>query len=380
MAMGTRNKRERQETMWYAGELPKGPGHPFYARLNAILDKAGFDEYCEKVCAPYYADGIGLQSLAAGQYFQAMLIGFFEGLDSERGMAWRAADSLALQEYLSIAMDEEPLDHSTLSRTRRLLGGEAHQAVFDWVLNKLAKSGLVKGKTIGVESTTLEANAAMKSIERRDTRKSYVAYLQGLAEAEGIDPKDAEAVRRMDRKRKMKMSNEDWQNPNDPDAEITKMKDGHTALAYKAENAVDMETTAIVAVTVHGGAAADSATVRAMVVEAGSVVAELLDRATDAGAYKVNANGLEAVVADKGYHSNDVLVELTAKLGVRTYIAEPARGKRKWDGKEAEKNAVYANRRRVKRKCGKAFQRGRGEKVEKNFAHQFDTGGMDRPM
>lgn len=378
MAMGTRKKRERQESLWYAGELPRGPGHPFYTRLNAILDKAGFDGHCEKACAPYYAARIGRPSLAPGQYFRALLIGFFEGLDSERGIAWRAADSLALREYLSIGMDEAPLDHSTLSRTRRLLGEEVHQAVFDWVLKKLAKSGLVRGKTIGVDSTTLEANAAMKSIERRDTGESYVTYLQRLAEAEGIDPKDAEAVRRMDRKRKKKMSNEDWQNPNDPQAEITKMKDGHTALAYKVENAVDMETSAILAVTAHGGAAADTATIRETVVEAGAAVAELIDQPTGDGDYKVNANGLEGVVGDKGYHSNDVLVELTVSLGVRTYIAEPKRGKRKWAGKEAEKKAVYANRRRVKGKCGKAFQRGRGEKVEKNFAHQFDTGGMDR--
>jgi transposase len=377
MAMGTRKKRERQEPLWYRAELPAAPGHPFSTRLNEVLDKAGFDGFCERSCAGFYHAKLGRPSLAPGLYFRILMIGFFEGLDSERGIAWRLADSLTLRQFLSIGLDENTPDHVTISRTRRLIDGETHQLIFSWVLERLAQDGLVKGKTIGVDSTTLEANAAMKSIVRRDTGESYNAYLKRLAESEGVDATDGAALRRMDRKRKKKTSNEDWESPSDGEAEITKLKDGRTALAYKAENAVDMETGAIVAVTTHGGAAADTATVKETVIEAGVAVAELITTNPPEGKYAVHAGGVEEVVADKGYHSNEAVVGLS-ELKVRTYIAEPDRGGRKWEGKQTEKEAVYGNRRRIRGKRGKQMQRQRGEKIERNFAHQFDTGGMDR--
>jgi len=282
-----------------------------------------------------------------------------------------------LRQFLCIALDEKTPDHVTISRTRRLIDGETHQNIFRWVLERLAQAGLIKGKTIGVDSTTLEANAAMKSIVRRDTGESYMTYLKRLAEAEGIEAKDAAALLRMDRKRKKKSSNEDWQSPVDGDAEITKLKDGRTALAYKAENAVDMETGAIVAVTTHSGAAGDTTTVIESMIEAGLAVADLIAEKTPEGKYEVHPEGVQEVVADKGYHSNDVLVGM-AELEVRSYIAEPDRGSRNWDGKEAEQAAVYGNRRRVKGDRGKRMQRQRGERIERNFAHQFDTGGLDR--
>ena len=241
----------------------------------------------------------------------------------------------------------------------------------------LADRGLLKGQRIAIDATTLEANAAMKSIVRRDSGESYNEYLKRVAAAEGVETTDAASLRRMDRKRKKKTSNEDWASPSDAEAEITKLKDGRTALAYKAENAVDMETGAIVAVTTHGGAAADTATVEDTVIEAGVAVASLVAETTPEGNYPVHPDGVKEVVADKGYHSNDVAVALR-DLEVRTYIAEPERGERNWNGKAAEKEAVYANRRRVRGEHGKHLQRGRGEKIERNFAHQFDTGGMDR--
>ncbi len=375
--MGTRKKRERQEGLWYGGELPTAPGHPFYKRLNEVLDNAGFDAFCESRCTEFCHQKLGRPSLVPGLYFRIMMIGFFEGLDSERGIAWRLADSLTLREFLCIGLDEKTPDHVTISRTRRLIDAETHQRIFSWVLERLAQGGLIKGKTIGVDSTTLEANAAMKSIVRRDTGEDYNAYLKRLAEAEGIDAKDPAALRRMDRKRAKKTSNEDWKSPNDEEAEITKLKDGRTALAYKAENAVDMETGAIVAVTTHGGAAADTATVEATVIEAGIAVAGLIAEETPTGQSVVHYGGVEEVVADKGYHSNAVAVGL-AELGVRTYVAEPERGARDWEGKQAEKEAVYANRRRIEGERGKRLQRQRGERIERNFAHQFDTGGLDR--
>lgn len=377
MAMGTRKKRERQEPLWYRSELPAAPGHPFYSRLNEVLEKAGFDRFCEDRCAGFYHAKLGRPSLAPGLYFRIMMIGFFEGLDSERGIAWRMADSLTLRQFLSIGLDENTPDHVTISRTRRLIGGETHQFIFTWVLEQLAQEGLIQGKTIGVDSTTLEANAAMKSIVRRDTGENYNAYLKRVAEAEGASATDTAALRRMDRKRKKKASNEDWESPSDGEAEITKLKDGRTALAYKAENAVDMETGAIVAVTTHGGAAADTVTVKETVIEAGVTVADLLTADPPDGNYAMHPGGVEEVVADKGYHSNEVAVVL-AELELRTYIAEPDRGTRNWEGKEAEKEAVYGNRRRIRGERGKRLQRQRGEKIERNFAHQFDTGGMDR--
>src|SRR5215472_2544001 len=276
MAMGTRKSRQRQEDLWYGGELPTAPGHPFYKRLNEVLDTR-FDEFCESECSRFYHNKLGRPSLPPGQYFRLMLIGFFEGLDSERGIAWRVADSLTLRQFLGIGLDEPTPDHVTISRTRRLIAAETHQTIFSWVLERLAEAGLIRGKTIGVDSTTLEANAAMKSIVRRDTGESYTAYLKRLAEAEGLENADAEALRRMDRKRRKRMSNEDWKSPADEQAEITRLKDGRTGLAYKAENAVDMDSGAIVAVTTHGGAEADTATIQETVIEAGVAVAEVLE-------------------------------------------------------------------------------------------------------
>jgi transposase len=369
--------RERQEGLWYGGELATAPGHPFYKRLNEVLDQAKFDRFCEKSCAGFYHQRLGRPSLPPGQYFRIMMIGFFEGLDSERGIAWRLADSLTLRQFLSVGLDEKTPDHVTISRTRRLIPAATHQRIFSFVLEQLAQAGLIKGKTIGVDSTTLEANAAMKSIVRRDTGESYMAYLKRLAEAEGIDAPTAATLLRMDRKRKKKTSNEDWQSPSDEEAEITKLKDGRTALAFKAENAVDMETGAIVAVTTHGGAAADTTTIQETVIEAAIAVAELIAEPTPEGENGVHPDGVQEVVADKGYHSNEVVLGLD-ELELRTYIAEPDRGRRNWIGKAAEKAAVYGNRRRIQGDRGKGLQRRRGERIERNFAHQFDTGGLDR--
>jgi transposase len=371
MAMGTRKKRERQEPLWYRGELPEAPGHPFYKRLNELLEREAFDKFCEERCRRFYHEKLGRPSLAPSQYFRLMMIGFFEGIDSERGIAWRVADSLTLRQFLRIELDERTPDHVTISRTRRLIDETTHQEVFAWVLKRLARGGLMKGKTIGIDSTTLEANAAMKSIVRRDTEESYTGYLKRLAATEGVDAEDAAALRRMDRKRSKRMSNTEWVNPHDVEAEIARLKDGRTALAYKAEQAVDMETGAIVAVTTHGGAMGDTESIVETVPEAAQAIAEQIVEP------RVNFAGVEEVVADKGYHSNAV-VRTVADWGLRSYIAEPERGARKWEGRLAEQVAVYGNRRRIRGERGKRLQARRGERLERNFAHQFDTGGMAR--
>lgn len=371
MAMGTRKHRERQEQLWYLSELPEPPGHPFYQRLNEVLDRDGFDHFCERRCHGFYHQKLGRPSLPPGMYFRLMMIGFFEGLDSERGIAWRVADSLVLRQFLGIGLDERTPDHVTISRTRRLIDEATHQEVFSWVLKRLARRGVLKGKTIGIDSTTLEANAAMKSIVRRDTQESYTEYLQRLAQAEGIAEPDAAALRRTDRKRAKRMSNEEWVNPHDEQAEITRLKDGRTALAYKAEQAVDMDSGAIVAVTTHGGAVADTESARETVAEAGLAVAQQMSESA------VHAEGIQEIVADRGYHSNEVL-RTVKEWGLRSYIAEPERGMRNWKGRAAEQAAVYGNRRRIRGQRGKRLQAARGERIERNFAHQFDTGGLAR--
>src|SRR5450631_352827 len=241
------------------------------------------------------------------------------------------ADSLSRRKFLSYGLEEATPDHVTISRTRRLLDEETHQAVFTFVLTEVARRGLLKGKTIGIDATTLEANAAMRSIVRRDTGESYLEYLRKLAKEAGIDPNDDDAVRRMDRKRKKKTANEEWVNPHDPDAEVTKMKDGTTHLAYKAEQAVDLDTGVIVAITTHGGATGDSESVRETLPAAGYAVAEQIDTPTAQGSYRVNEQGLCEVVADKGYHSGAGLAEMSQS--VRTYVSVPQQPRRNWKGK-----------------------------------------------
>ena len=373
--MGNRQQRHKQEQLFYASEQVETPGHPFYERLNRVLDGAGFDEFCEKECAKFYHSKLGRPSMAPGIYFRTLLIGFFEGIGSERGIAWRVADSLSLRRFLKYSLNEATPDHVTISRTRRLLDEQTHQAVFAFVLGEVAKRGLLKGKTIGIDATTLEANAAMKSITRRDTGESYMEYLRRLAKEAGIEASDEE-LRRADRKRKKKACNEEWENPHDPDAEVTKMKDGTTHLAYKAEQAVDLDTGAIVAITTHGGATGDSKSMEATLPEAGLAIANQIDTATASGQYKVHPQGLQEVVTDKGYHSDSSLEDLAA-MDVRSYVPAPAQ-KRNWDGKPESKATFEANQRRVTGERGKKLLKRRGEFLERPFAHQYETGGLRR--
>jgi transposase len=375
MAMGTRKDQEQQEEMWIPqASLAKGASHPFYQRLNQLLEESRFDAFVEGRCWRFYAKKRGRPSLAPGVYFRLLLIGYFEGIDSERGMAWRANDSLALRRFLRVGLDEAPPDHSTISRTRRLIDLETHREVFTWVLGVLAEKGLLKGQTLGIDATTLEANAALRTIVRRDTGEGYQEFLQRLAQASGIKTPTREQLARLDRKRPHKGSNEEWEHPHDPDARITKMKDGRTHLAHKVEHAVDFSSGAVVAVTVQPADAGDTATGRETVGEAGEQIAMV------AGGEKgeaVNPEGPKEVVLDKGYHSNEVLTEL-ADWQVRSYCSEPDRGRRRWEGKKKEQAAVYANRRRIRGERGKRLLRQRGEKVERSFAHLYETGGMRR--
>jgi transposase len=375
MAMGTRDK-ERQEPLWVAAtSVARSPGHPFYEALNRMLDEAEFDEFVEEQCAPFYAERMGRPSLPPAVYFRMQLIGYFEGIDSERGIAWRVADSLALREFLGYEVQQRTPDHSTISRNRRLIDLETHREVFIWVLRILAEQGLLEGKTLGVDSTTLEANAALRSIVRRDTGEAYEEFLTALAQESGIETPTRQDLAKLDRKRKGKGSNDDWKNPHDPDATITKMKDGRTHLAHKAEHVVDMSYGAVVAVTVGSAIAGDTQTVQGTLQQAVENLVAV--REQDVVANKLADPLVMELVADKGYHSNDVLTDLQT-LGIRSYISEPDRGKRNWKGKPAAKKATYENRRRMRRAKGRALQRQRGELLERPVAHCYNRGGTRR--
>jgi transposase len=305
-----------------------------------------------------------------------LLIGYFEGIDSERGIAWRCSDSLALRTFLGCSLTETTPDHSSLSVIRNRIDLETHREIFTWVLTALADAKLLKGKTVGIDATTLEANAAMRSIVRNDTGDSYDEFLTKLAQASGIATPTREDLARIDKKRKNKASNDDWHSPDDPDAKITKMKDGTTHLAHKAEHAVDLQTGAIVSVTLQPADRDDHQSLETTLEETFETLLDVCEQGLD-------VELPQEVVTDKGYHSNDVCTDLES-MGVRGYVSEPDRGRRVWTDpktgqvKAAQRDAVYANRRRIRGKRGKSLMRKRGELLERPFAHCYETGGMRR--
>jgi transposase len=375
MAMG-RRKTDRQDGLFItADNLPKSQGHPFYQALNRLLAEAGFDRWIEARCEPFYeqVETRGQRSIPPGTYFRMLLVGYFEGIDSQRGIAWRCADSLSLRQFLGLTLEENSPDHSTLSITRRRLPAEVFAEVFQFVLKIAAEKKLLSGKTVGVDSTTLEADAAMKSIVRRDTGENWKAYVTRLMHEEGVIAKDEEPTdedaRRFDRNRKdKKVSNDEWVSPTDPDAKITKMKDGTTHLAYKAEHVVDLDSDLILAAEIRPTTDADTQTLADSVLKAEENLQAI-------GA----ETSIEEVVADKGYHAAGTL-ELCDSLDLRTYIPEPKR-KSDWDWTERtseQRRAVHGNRQRVRRDKGKQLQRRRSELCERSFAHVCETGGMRR--
>lgn len=368
MALGRR--RGVQAEVWIpVQEIPRSPGHPFYLRLNQLLAEAGFDSFVEQLCKPYYAEH-GRPSIPPGIYFRMLVVGYFEGINAQRAIAWRCSDSLSLREFLGFGPTGETPDHSSLTVIRQRLPLEVHEQVFTFILRIAREKGLLKGKTIAVDSTTLEANAAMKSIVRKDSGEEWKDYLKRLAQEAGIKNPTQEEARRHDRRRRgKKVSNQDWESPSDPDSRIARMKDGTTHLAYKAEHAVDVESNLVVAAVIHHADQADHQTL-AETVAAAQVYAE------EAGV----TEPAREVVADKGYHASETLTDFAA-AGLRTYIPEPKLrgGRRRWTNKtEAQKRAVLSNRRRVRGERGKRLSRQRSEKSERSIAHTCETGGGRR--
>jgi transposase len=366
-----RRKESQDQDLWIATDkLAQAPGHVFYCKLNGLLAEHGFDRFVEDLCLPFYEPtGSGRPSVPPGIYFRMLFVGYFEGIDSQRGIAWRCEDSLSLREFLSIPLTQPTPDHSTLTGTRRRLPPEIYEQVFRFVLELAAKKKLLSRKAVAVDSTTLEANAAMKSIVRKDTGEAYKQYLTKLAHEAGIDDPSDEDLRRFDRRRKDKTtSNDDWQSPSDPDSQIMKMKDGRTHLAYKAEHVVDVESELLLHAAIHPATAGDAETLVDNV-----LLAETNLQAID------SSMTVKEVITEKGYHKGSTL-ELCEDLGLRTYIPEPRRphGSRWIDKPEKIRRAVINNRERMSRSKGRIYQRLRSERVERSFAHVCDTGGSRR--
>ena len=370
MAMSEQGERQG-DLMVSWSEMPRSPGHVFYDRLQSVLIEGGFDGFAEASCRPYYAAWMGAPSVPPGRYFRMHLVGYFEGIDSERGLEWRCSDSFSLREFLRLESRDRVPDHSWLSKTRTRLPHEVHAAVFDWVLALIAEAGLVKGDRIGVDASTMEANAALRNIVRRDTGEGYREMLEHLAQESGIETPTAEDLARLDRKRKgKKLSNQDWVSRSDPEARIAKMKDGTTHLAYKPEHAVDLDTGAVLAAELHLADQGDTKTI-----EKTLVVAEEKLAAVGAGP---SAEEPAQCVADKGYHSRAVLKELDDGPW-KTRIAEPKqKGFSRWHGDEAARRAVINNRTRLLSGVAKDAFKLRAEIVERSFAHILDRGGMRR--
>jgi transposase len=371
MAMRRETEVQGDLVMTWA-EMPRSPGHAFYDRLQKLLNEAGFDAFVEASCKPYYAPRMGAPSLPPGRYFRMHMVGYFEGLDSERGIVWRCSDSYSLRDFLRLANRDKVPDHSWLSKTRSRLPHEVHEKVFGWALNLVAERGLVKGERIGVDGSTMEANAALRTIVRRDSGETYREMLTRMAKESGVETPTIDDLVRLDRKRKgKKLSNEDWTSKTDPGAKIAKMKDGSTHMAYKPEHAVDLDTGVIVAAPIHPADAGDTATLAPTLDEAHQNLAALGLAPTPADACEL--------VADKGYHSREGLKDFDGGPW-KTRIAEPkpCNGYLRWRGDEAARHAVYANRARLKSGVGRDAMRRRGEMVERSFAHVLDRGGMRR--
>jgi len=386
--------------MWIAqSDIQRGAGHRFYEKLNELLREAGFDRRVEQLCAPYFdADHTpGRRSIAPGVYFRMHLIGYFEGIESERGIEWRCADSLSLRDFLGLELTERVPDHSTLSRMRMRLPLEVHQQAFVLILGIVERKGLLRGRVSGVDSTFLRADASMKTIVRRDTKESYPQFVKRLAEENGMENPTEEEARRFDRSRAGKrISNEEWESRTDGDARVAKLKDGRTRLAYKSEHVVDLETGALVGVSVHKADCADTETLQETLADAEENLRGARnvgteknkdddcdsdgDRTPEDGASGEATDAQRAVVADKGYNKAVLLRQLKEK-GYRTYIPERRqKGKRRWTDKGGRDTAAafYGNRARVQRKKGRGLQRKRGELLERTFAHICETGGARR--
>jgi transposase len=368
MAMG-----RKQAQPCLLDTAPKTQGHPFYQTLEQILSQHDFDGFVEQCCRKFYSRRLGRHSTPPGLYFRALLMGYFEGLGSERAIAWRLQDSLSLRAWLGFGPTDPVPSHVTLSNTRNRISVKAHREVFRFVLARVGEAGLLCGQTLGIDASSIEANAALRSIVRKGNGQSYKQFLDALLKAAGIPHPTAEQRRQMDKKRKKKMSNKEWENPHEPEAKIIKLKDGRTHFGYKDEQTVDLDTGAVLSVVVQPGDRGDPQSMPHSVKEA----QDNLRSIREGPAAQDKSSHVRELVGDKGYHSNGTLLECEREK-LRSYLSEPERGRRRWKGNPTAHRAVYGNRQRIRGSRGKQLLRRRGELLERPFCHRLDIGGMRR--
>ena len=354
-----------------AHQLAKTPKFTFYAKLQETLQSFDFAQKVHQLCAPAYKQSAaGRPGIDPVVYLKMIMIGFFENLSSERAIAARCADSISIREFLNYALDESTPDHSTFTVMRQRLGLEIYEQIFQLTLQALQEHGLLRGKNLGIDSSVIEANASLRALVDRNTGEDYWSYVKGLAAEKGIDPNDAAAVRKFDRTRPGKGSNEQWENPSDPDAKIGRKKDGATDMIYKPEVVVDLDTGALVQAEVHPGDQADQQELSTRIFEAQQSINQAQGQAAE------NLT-VETATADKGYYKVEELQALQEEE-IKTVIADPIDNRRVDKLEESQAQAVRSAQRSVRAKYGKELLRRRGMHIERSFAHILDAGGMRR--
>jgi transposase len=370
--MFTEKKKAAQPEFWIAADQVVGAaGSGFYAKLEETLESFGFAAKVRAMCASAYnQSGIGRPGIDPVVYLKMIMVGFFEDLPSERAIAARCADSMSIRAFLKYELHEKTPEHSSFTVIRQRLGLEVYEQIFGLTLQALREHGLLRGKNLGIDSSVIEANASLRALVHRNTEEQYWDYVKRLAAEQGIDPDDAAAVRKFDRNRPGKGSNQEWVNPHDPDAKIGRTKDGATDMIYKPEAVVDLDTGAIVQAQVLPGDAADHQHLAGRVLEA----QENLNRAEEK---PLDTLTVQSITSDKGYYAVSELQTLQGE-GIRTVISDPISNRRLYKLELEEQRAVRAARRSVKSKSGKALLRRRGMHIERSFAHILDCGGMRR--
>ena len=370
--MFSEKQKATQPEFWVAThQLPKSAKATFYSKLDETLESFGFAEKVRQICAPAYKQtNLGRPGIDPVVYLKMIMVGFFEDLPSERAIAARCADSIAIRRFLNYELDENTPDHSSLTIIRQRLGLEIYQKVFTLCLRALQEHGLLRGKHLGIDSSVMEANASLRALVNRNTAEQYWDYVKRLAAEQGIDPEDAAAVRKFDRQRPGKGSNQDWENPHDPDAKIGPRKHGGTDMIYKPETVVDLNTGAVVQAEVQPGDHTDHQGLATTILEAQQRINEARGEAAD-------ALTVETVTADKGYYAVEQLQALQHEE-IKTVIADPVSNRRLDKLQPEQRQAVQAALRSTRSKYGKALLRRRGMHIERSFAHILDCGGMRR--
>jgi transposase len=370
--MFSEKKKVGQPEFWIVAEQVVSPAqNRFYTQLEETLESFGFAAKVRALCAPAYdKSGVGRPGIDPVVYLKMIMVGFFEDLPSERAIAARCADSMSIRAFLKYELNEKTPEHSSFTVIRQRLGLKVYECIFTLTLQALRDHGLLRGKNLGIDASVIEANASLRALVNRNTEEQYWDYVKRLAAEQGIDPDDTTAVRKFDRHRPGKGSNQVWVNPHDPQAKIGRTKDGATDMIYKPEAVVDLDTGAIVQAQVQLGDEADHKEMAVKVLEA----QQNINRASGE---KLDTLTVQSLTSDKGYYAVSEMQVLQGE-GIRTVIADPIDNRRLDKLQAQQKRAVLAARRSVKSQSGKALLRRRGMHIERSFAHILDCGGMRR--